>query len=127
MSCRYSSHLLVQEDNEQVQKLNGSFRDGEKVSAADGVSLRGHAGADKSLKPKVSSALRVRVGAWEKRWGQHQAMPSAQRNSIDAGVQPRAIEEAAKQAVMARVGPRSLQTASQASSVSIGPALPLLV
>ena len=60
MCCRYSSHLLVQEDNEQVQKLSDSLCNGE-VSVADGVSPRSHAGADKSPKPKVSSAVRVRV------------------------------------------------------------------
>ncbi len=52
--CRYSSHLLTQEDNEQVQKLNDSFRNGEVSVPNGGASLGGHAAADKSLKPRVS-------------------------------------------------------------------------
>jgi len=92
LCCRYSSHLLVQEDNEQVQKLSDSFRNGE-VSAADGVSLRGHAGADKSSKPKVSSALRVRVKVTVRsRVGVSTGARSvAQRSPIDAGMQSRGI------------------------------------
>ena len=54
--CRYSSHLLIQEDNEQVQKLNDSFRDGE-VSTTGG----GHAAADRSQKPKVGSIMNAHV------------------------------------------------------------------
>ena len=42
--CRYSSHLLIQEDSEQIQKLS---------APNGGASVGGHAASDDSLKPKV--------------------------------------------------------------------------
>ena len=62
--CRYASHLLIQEDNEQVVKME-SLRDGESVN--------GHADGSKPGKTKVrydttSPAARASVGFVWHRW-----------------------------------------------------------